>query len=95
MGNRIQSRDLHRFDNLIRELVQGGPKRTVFQPWEMQLLLDLSTYPVKRRHRATMLLRYQAAVQRIIQRGESDFPPPSEFFLQRRQKQHPQTAAPA
>jgi hypothetical protein len=55
MENHIHSRDLQGFNNLIQELLQGGPNRAAFRAWEMQLLIDLGSYQMKRFHRKTML----------------------------------------
>jgi hypothetical protein len=95
MENRIQTRDLNGFNKLIQEMLQGGPKRTGFQPWEVQLLIDLSTCRLSRRYRTAMLLRYQETVQRLLLRGESAFLPPSEFLFRQRGYQHPPVATPA
>ena len=34
---------LLRFNRLIRELLKGGTRRETFQPWEVELLLDMQS----------------------------------------------------
>ena len=39
---------LNRFNRLIGELLRGAMSRNVFQPWEVELLLDLDTCQIPR-----------------------------------------------
>ena len=56
MGNSfIQTSNLAQFNNLIHELMQGGPKRTVFQKWEVDLLLDFGTCRMRQSARSEIL----------------------------------------
>ena len=85
MGNGfIQTSNLAQFNNLIHELIQGGPKRTVFQKWEMDLLLDFGTCRMRQSARGEMLRRYQRTVQQYFLRGQYAFPPPSSFLADER-----------
>ncbi len=60
---------LRRFNRLIRELLQGETRRETFQPWEVDLLLDIQNCQIKESAREGVLRRYQQAVQRRIERG--------------------------
>lgn len=89
MGNGlIQTTNLAQFNNLIQELTQGGPKRTVYQPWEMELLLDFSTCRLRRSARSEVLRRYQRFVQQYFLRGQYAFPPPSSFLAEERARRN-------
>lgn len=67
----IEPRHLGSFDALVGELICGGPKWSSFQPWEMQLLLDLSTCRISRSRRTQVLLQYQQYVRKEIRKGRS------------------------
>ena len=89
MGNGlIQTTNLAQFNNLIQELIQGGPKRAVFQPWEMELLLDFGTCRLRRSARGEVLRRYQRVVQQHFLRGQYAFPPPSAFLAEERARRN-------
>jgi hypothetical protein len=85
MGNGfIHTTNLAQFNNLIQELIQGGPKRAVFQKWELDLLLDFETCRVRRSARPEVLRRYQRTVQQYFLRGQYAFPPLSVFLAEER-----------
>jgi hypothetical protein len=89
MGNSfIQTSNLAQFNNLIQELIQGGPKRTVFQKWEMDLLLDFGTCRMRKSSRADILRRYQRTVQQYFLRGQYAFPAPSSFLAEERARRN-------
>lgn len=89
MGNSfIQTSNLAQFNNLIQELITGGPKRTVFQKWEMDLLLDFGTCRMRQSARGDILRRYQRAVQQYFLRGQYAFPPPSSFLADERARRN-------
>ena len=60
---------LHRFNRLIRELLQGAMKRNTFRPWEIEILLDIDTCDLNGSNRRETLRRYQRAVQRQMENG--------------------------
>ena len=60
---------LNRFIRLMGELMRGVITRNVFQPWEMDLLLDIESCPVERRRRLEVLRQYQRAVERQLDTG--------------------------
>ena len=60
---------LNRFIRLMGELMRGVITRNVFQPWEMDLLLDIESCPLDRRRRLEILRQYQRAVERQLDTG--------------------------
>lgn len=60
---------LHRFRKLIAELLRGSVTRTVFQFWEIELLVDLESCPLGRKRRIGTLRRYERAVTRQLEHG--------------------------
>jgi hypothetical protein len=73
----------NRFNRLVKELLEGQVRRNTFQPWEVNLLLDLQECRLTRSRRDDALRRYQKMVQRQLERGEV---PPLKFseFVGRR-----------
>ena len=60
---------LNRFNRLVGELMRGAIARNVFQPWEIDLLLDIESCPLGRRRRLEILRQYQKAVERQLDIG--------------------------
>ena len=60
---------LNRFNRLMGELMRGAIARHVFQPWEIDLLLDIESCPLNRRQRREILRQYQKAVERQLDIG--------------------------
>jgi hypothetical protein len=60
---------LNRFNRLMGELVRGAIIRNSFQPWEIDLLLDIDNCPLDRRRRLEILRQYQKAVERQLDTG--------------------------
>ena len=60
---------LHRYNRLMRELLQGVIKRNCFRPWEIELLLDIEACDLRGANRRETLRRYQRAVQRQMENG--------------------------
>jgi len=60
---------LNRFNRLISELLRGSIVRTTFQPWEVELLLDIQDCPIEPRKRQEILRQYQKAVQKQLETG--------------------------
>ena len=63
-------------------------RRTVFQPWEVELLLDLESQLVDPKRAPAWLRRYERAVIRQLESGEG---PPMKFsaYLQRSKTRRP------
>ena len=60
---------LNRFHRLIAELVRGAIARNSFQPWEVDLLLDIEACSLDPRKRVEILRRYEKAVTRQLETG--------------------------
>jgi hypothetical protein len=90
----IQTTNLAQFNNLIQELIQGGPRRAVFETWEMELLLDFGTCRIRQSARGETLRRYQRTVQQYFLRGQYAFPPPSTFVAEERARRNRVRPAP-
>lgn len=57
------------FNRLINELLKGSIQRNTFQPWEIELLLDIQSADLGGVSEKEMLKRYQKAVQRAYDKG--------------------------
>jgi hypothetical protein len=60
---------LNRFIRLMGELMRGVITRNVFQPWEIDLLLDIESCLLDPRRRLEILRQYQKAVERQLDAG--------------------------
>ncbi len=60
---------LHQFNKLITELLRGRMTRNTFQPWEVEILLDIEGCALRDANRREMLRRYQRAANRYFERG--------------------------
>ncbi|HYL35498.1 MAG TPA: hypothetical protein VEV17_06265 [Bryobacteraceae bacterium] len=60
---------LHRFNKLLQELVRGTVNRNTFQPWEIEILLDIEACNLREAVKRETLRRYQKAVQRAMEKG--------------------------
>ncbi|HEV2688029.1 MAG TPA: hypothetical protein VGV35_05730 [Bryobacteraceae bacterium] len=60
---------LTRFNKLLQDLVRGSMNRNTFQPWEIELLLDIEDCHLRDAVRRETLRRYQKAVQRAMEKG--------------------------
>jgi len=73
-----------RFNRLMRELEHGAVNRNCFQPWEIELLVDMDACQLPTRRKRETLRRYQKAFRRRIEQG---IPQPlklSEYLESRR-----------
>jgi hypothetical protein len=79
---------LNRFRRLVSELMRGEMARNSFQPWEMDILLDVESCSVESRQRLEILRRYQKAVEKQMETGPG---PPMKLseFLQLRSTRRP------
>ena len=57
------------FNRLINELLKGVINRNTFQPWEIEVLLDIQGCDIGDVSEKDILKRYQKAVQRSYERG--------------------------
>lgn len=61
---------LVQFNRLIEELLSGNIKRSRFQPWEIQILVDIVSCEMSGASRCVAMLReYQKAVQQRMREG--------------------------
>jgi len=60
---------LNRFNKLLQELVRGTMNRNTFQPWEIEILLDIEMCNLRETVKRETLRRYQKAVQRSMEKG--------------------------
>ena len=73
-----------RFNRLIRGLLSGRFARTTFQPWEIELLLDIEGCHITKRAWEGVLRRYLRAIQRQIEKGATAPMKLSEFLASKR-----------
>ncbi len=60
---------LAQFNRLMREMERGSVTRTCFQPWEVELLVDMDTCSLPSRRKGETLRRYQKAFRRRMEQG--------------------------
>ena len=60
---------LNRFNRLLQELMRGAIKRNTFQPWEIEILIDIEACQAREPVKRETLRRYQKAVQRAMEKG--------------------------
>jgi len=60
---------LAQFNKLMNELLRGTMNRNTFQPWEIEILLDIESCQLKDANKRELLRRYQKAVQRDMEKG--------------------------
>jgi hypothetical protein len=72
---------LAQFNRLLNELVRGTMNRNCFQPWEIEILLDIQGSTARESGRKDLLKRYQKAVQRDFERG-ARFPMKMSTYLE-------------
>jgi hypothetical protein len=75
---------LLQFNRLISELLRGRIHRTTFQPWEVEILLDIEACKLSDSNRREVLRRYQKAANRFVERGGRTLLKLSEYL----QKKH-------
>jgi hypothetical protein len=74
---------LVQFNKLMSELVRGRIQRTTFQPWEIELLLDIEACDLKNGNRRQVLKRYQRAANRFVDRGGRTMLKLSEYLAKK------------
>jgi hypothetical protein len=77
---------LNRFNRLIGELTRGALVRNSFQPWEVEILVDLENCQLERRRRIDIIRQYQRAVERQMNSGADQPMKLSEFLVLREQR---------
>jgi hypothetical protein len=74
---------LMQFNKLLSELVRGRIQRTTFQPWEIELLLDIEACDLRNGNRRQVLKRYQRAANRYVDRGGRSMLKLSEYLAKK------------
>jgi hypothetical protein len=84
---------VNRFNRLIGEVMRGAVARNSFQPWEVEILMDLEYCQLDRRRRLEILRQYQRAVVR--QMANAPGPPMklSSFLILRERRREAQQPA--
>ena len=77
---------INRFNRLIGEVIRGALARNSFQPWEVEILLDLDQCQLEKRRRVDILRQYQKAVERQVNNGDGPPMKLSEFLILREQR---------
>ena len=84
---------LARFNRLMRDLENGLASRNSFQPWEVELLLDMQSCELPAANRRRLLRRYQTAAARSLECGAA-LPLKLSEYLNRVQARHYRRSAP-
>ena len=71
---------LNRFNRLITELRRGAIVRTTFQPWEVDILLDIESCQLQPKRKREVLQQYQRAVGKQLEMGPGPPMKLSEFL---------------
>ena len=79
---------LNRFRRLLTEIIRGTVARNSFEPWEVEILLDLANCQIMPRRRLEILRQYEKAVEQQMETGPG---PPMTLsqFLQERMTRRP------
>ena len=78
---------LTRFNHLMREIERGSVNRNCFQPWEVELLVDLDSCNLPGQRKWETLRRYQKAFRRRIERGATTPLKLSEYLQKQKRGQ--------
>lgn len=74
---------LAQFNKLLAELIHGRIRRTTFQPWEIELLLDIEACDLRDSNRREILKRYQRAANKFFDRGGRSVLKLSDYLAKR------------
>jgi hypothetical protein len=82
---------LNRFRRLMNEILRGSLARTTFEPWEIEILVDMQACDIVPKRRAELLRQYQKAVEKQLDIGPG---PPMKLseFLHLRATRRPKIA---
>ncbi len=84
---------LNRFNRLLGEVMRGAMARNSFQPWEVEILMDLENCQLERRRRQEILRQYQRAVEQQVTNGPGPPMKLSEFLVLRAHRREQSDAA--
>ena len=74
---------LNRFNRLMGELARGVIARNGFEPWEVEILLDIQGCQLEPRRRSETMRQYRRAVERQLQSGAGPPMKLSDFLVYR------------
>jgi hypothetical protein len=60
---------LNRFNRLMSELARGVVGRSGFEPWEVEILMDIKSCKLEPRRRSHIICQYRQAVERQLETG--------------------------
>jgi hypothetical protein len=80
----------NRFKRLVGEVARGVLARNTFQPWEIEILLDMEKCPLNGRRRLDILRQWERAVERQMATGPGPPMKLSEYLAERRAGEDPQ-----
>lgn len=72
-----------RFRRLMMELMRGETTRNCFEPWEIEILLDVQTCELPARRRWDIMGQYDRAVRKQLETGPGPPMKLSEFLVLR------------
>lgn len=75
---------LTQFNRLVAELLRGKIQRNTFQPWEIEVLLDIESCQLRDSNRREVLRRYQKAANRHYEKGTRQLMKLSEYLEKNR-----------
>lgn len=81
-SSELEGRLAH-LDRLLGEMVTGEFQRNTFQPWEIEVLLDIEACIAGEPNRNELLRRYQKAAHRWFERGGRTFLMLSDYLAKR------------
>jgi hypothetical protein len=79
----------NRFQQLILEVIRGEMRRTIFQPWEVELLVDIESCALDPKRRVGTFRQYLRAVERQLEKGPGPPMKLSEFLQLRKNRRGP------
>jgi len=74
---------LHRFNRLMSNLARGAVGRDGFEPWEVEILLDIKRCKLEPRRWTKVMRQYQRAVERQLEAGPGPPMKLSHFLIMR------------
>lgn len=74
---------LNRFRRLLNDIVRGTTSRNAFEPWEVEILLDLANCEISPHRRLETLRQYERAVAKQMEAGPGPPMKLSEFLQQK------------
>jgi hypothetical protein len=74
---------LRQFNKLIQELLRGSLNRNTFQPWEIEILLDIDSCNLADMNKRELLKRYQKAANKYVERGGRTLLKLSEYLAKK------------